>query len=372
MTFVIATRFFLAASCVLACTAPVRAQIPAPNPVPFSRPVPSGTGACSVAKSCAEVAPEIIRKALGPSPLEKNLQYLSQTSQTTGRGLTATASAARAANWAVQAFRIAGVDGVRTEKFAVPVGSATGKAGFESMNVVAEIRGRDLPDEFVILAGHLDSTGNTPSSQHDSDGAAMLIDAARAIHASGSIPRRSIRFVLFTGAEQGMPGARAYVEAHGAELDRVIATIGVDGGTGSATGYSLGGRKEILAAVQETLAPVRPLGANQFTTDAKISTDTLDFLLEGIPTLVPNVQAPNSASSQQSSPGAFDKTFIDALKHQVAIAAVAAYALADTEVRVGSRQSRNQVEQLLEDTNLDKQMKAAGIWSDWQSGKRGR
>jgi Zn-dependent M28 family amino/carboxypeptidase len=303
--------------------------------------------------------------------LEKNLRYLSQTAETAGRGLTATASTARATARVVEAFRIAGVDAVHTEKFALPVGIAAGKTGIESMNVIAEIRGRELPDEFVILAGHLDSTGNARGTLHDSYSAAMVIDAARAIHASGSIPRRSILFVLFGDAEQGMLGARAYVEAHGAELDRVLAAISFDGGTGSVTGYSLGGRKEIMAAVRETLAPVRPLGANQFTTDAKISTDTFDFLLEGIPTLVPNVQAPNSASSQQSSPDASDKTSIGVLKHQVAIAAVAAYALADTDARVGSRQSRNQVEQLLEDTSLDKQMKAAGIWSDWQSGKRG-
>ena len=83
------------------------------------------------------------------------------------------------------------------------------------------------------------------------------------------------------------------------------------------------------------------------------------------------VLAPISTPNQQSSSGAIDKASIDELKHQVAIAAVASYALADTEARVGSRQSRNQVEQLLEDTSLDKQMKAAGIWSDWQSGKRG-
>src|SRR5579872_2658780 len=104
MTFANATRFLLAASWVLMCTLPLRAQFPAPNPVPFSRPVPSGTGACSIAKSCAEVAPDIIRKALGQSPLEKNMQYLSRTS-----GVGA-ASTARAAAWATDAFRLAGVD----------------------------------------------------------------------------------------------------------------------------------------------------------------------------------------------------------------------------------------------------------------------
>ncbi len=118
-------------------------------------------------------------------------------------------------------------------------------------------------------------------------------------------------------------------------LDRMIAAINLDGGTGSVIGYSLGGRNDILAAVKEALAPVRSLGANQFTTDAKISMDTFDFLLEGIPTLVPNIQSPNSTPGLESTSGAYDETAIDALKRQVAIAAVSAYALSDTEARVG-------------------------------------
>ena len=58
----------------------------------------------------------------------------------------------------------------------------------------------------------------------------------------------------------------------------VIAAVSLDGGIGSKSGYSLGGRNDILAAVLEALAPVRSLGANQFTTDARISMDTFDFL----------------------------------------------------------------------------------------------
>ena len=123
--------------------------------------------------------------------------------------------------------------------------------------------------------------------------------------------------------------------------------------SGSVTGYSLGGRNDILAAVKEALAPVRSLGANQFTTDARISMDTFDFLLEGIPTLTPNIQSAKSTIIHESTSGTSDQTAIDALKHQVAIAAVSAYALSDTETRIGSRQSRDQVEQLLENTGLD-------------------
>ena len=362
----IASRCALAASWFAVLVAPVRAQFSTPNSAPFPGTPPSATAACSVVKSCAEVAPDIIRKALGPSPLEQNLRHLEETN---GKRPAGSDASKRTIERVVNAFKLAGVDQVHTEKFAFPGGVGSESLG-DSVNIVAEIRGRDLPEEFVILAGHLDSIA--AGAGDDSESAAMMIDAARAIHSSGSIPRRSIRFVLFTGAKNGMPGPRAYTATHRAELDRMIAAINLDGGSGSVIGYSLGGRDDILAAVREALAPVRSLGANQFTTDARISMDTLDFLLEGIPTLDPNVQSPKSTRGLESSSGASDKSAIDALKHQVAIAAVSAYALADTETRIGSRQSRDQVERLLQNTGLDKQMKAANIWSDWESRKRGR
>jgi hypothetical protein len=366
--FRIATRRLLAASWLVVLVVPMRAQFSAPNSVPFPGTPSSATAACSVVKSCAEVAPDIIRKALGPSALEQNLRHLEETK---GKRPAGSDESKRTIAWAVNAFKLAGVDQVHTEKFALP-GRGGSESLRDSMNVVAEIRGRDLPEEFVILAAHLDSIASGAGDEDVSESAAMMIDAARAIHASGSIPRRSIRFVLFTGANSGMPGPRAYTAAHRADMDRMIAAINLDGGTGSVIGYSLGGRHDIVAAVKEALAPVRSLGANQFTTDAKISVDTLDFLLEGIPTLVPNIQSPKSTRGRESASGAYDKTAIGALKHQVAIATVSAYALSDTERRVGSRQSREQVGELLQKTGLDKQMKAANIWSDWESGKRGR
>jgi acetylornithine deacetylase/succinyl-diaminopimelate desuccinylase-like protein len=362
---------------VLAFVTVTAAQLPTTVPPPFSTAVPSGTGACSVAKSCAEVAPDIIRRALGASPLEENLRHLADSA---GRRAIGSPVSERAIAWAVEAFRRAGADEVHREKFAVPEGSGANATGGESENVVAEIRGRELPDEFVVLAGHLDSGEKGPGAIQSGENAAMVIDAARAIHASGSIPRRSIRFVLFTGAEQGMPGARAYAAAHRAELDHMIAALTFDGGTGATasdavghvTGYSLSGRKEILAAVREALTPVRSLGADQFTTDARISPDSFDFLLEGIPTLVPNEEAANSVAGHPATPGSFDKPTIDALKHQVAIAAVTAYALSDTDGRVGSRQSRNEVEQLLKDAGLEEKMKTQGTWVEWEKGERGR
>ena len=107
------------------------AQIPPIRPAPLSPQVPQGTGACSVQKSCAELAPAMIQSALGPSPLEENLRYLTDT---IGGRVTGTPSADRAADWGVQAFRHAGVDDVHTEKFTIPIAWAEGHTHLEILS----------------------------------------------------------------------------------------------------------------------------------------------------------------------------------------------------------------------------------------------
>lgn len=240
-----------------------------------------------------------------------------------------------------------------------------------SENVVAEIRGREKPDEFVLLGAHLDSWELGTGALDNGCNAALVIDAARVIHASGNIPRRSIRFVLFTGEEEGLLGSWAYARSHRAELDRMIAAIIFDAGTGRVTGYSLGGRKDILPAVREALEPVASLGVNDFTLDADSGTDNLDFLLEGVPTLVANQEPANYMLNYHAASDTYDKVDFDALKRHVAIAAITAYALADREERIGPRQSRAEVEQLMKDTALDADLKRQEMWPQWEKGERG-
>jgi carboxypeptidase Q len=177
-----------------------------------------------------------------------------------------------------------------------------------SENVVAEIRGREKPDEFVILGAHLDSWELGTGALDDGCNAALVIDAARVIKSSGSVPRRSIRFVLFTGEEQGMLGSWAYARKHRDELDRMVAAVIFDSGIGAVTGYSLGGRKDTLPAVREALKPVASLGVKDFTLDAESGTDNFDFLLEGVPTLVANQEPANYMLNYHAASDTFDKS----------------------------------------------------------------
>ena len=242
----------------------------------------------------------------------------------------------------------------------------------EQENVVAEIRGREKTDEFVVLGAHLDSWELGTGALDNGCNAAMVVEAARDIHLTGLRPRRSIRFVLFSGEEQGMLGSWAYVRAHRAEMDRTVAAILFDDGSGRVTGFSLGGRPDVEPAVRQALAPIESWGVNRHTADAFVGTDNFDFLLEGVPNLVANQEPANYMVNYHATSDTYDKVDLLTLKENTAVAGILAFSLAEFAKPPGRRLSRAETGDLLKQTGLDAQMKAFDVWRYWENGQRGR
>jgi hypothetical protein len=145
-----------------------------------------------------------------------------------------------------------------------------------------------------------------------------------------------------------------------------------DEGTGKTVGFSLGGRKDLIAPVSGLLEPIKEFGANTLTTDAFVGTDNMDFLLEGVPNLVANQEEANYLVNYHASSDTYDKVDLPQLKKHIAIAAYLTYAIAESPERLGPRQDRKQIEALIHETHLDDQLKAFELWSSWASGQRGR
>jgi carboxypeptidase Q len=246
----------------------------------------------------------------------------------------------------------------------------TGPVGQE--NVVGEIRGYEKPDEIVVLGAHLDSWELGTGALDNGCNAALVIEAARAIKASGLLPRRTISFILNGGEEQGMLGSYGYVRAHRAELDKYRGIVVFDSGVGRVTGFSLGGRADIDSGVQEILRPFAGWGANTNTTDMTTGTDHFDFMLEGVPTLVANQDISNYLFNYHAASDTFDKVDIRELKLNTVIAAVTAWGIADRPEPLGRRLNRAEMEALLKQTGMDEELKIQGYWPGWLSGMRGR
>ena len=243
----------------------------------------------------------------------------------------------------------------------------------EEQNVIAEIRGREQPGNLVVLGAHLDSFELGTGALDNGCNAALIIEAARDIHLTGLRPKRSIRFVLFSGEEQGMLGSWAYMRAHRNELDHTDAAIIFDEGSGRVTGFSLGGRGDLQSEVlRQALAPVSSWGVSHFTDDAILGTDNLDFLLEGVPNLVANQEEANYVVNYHASSDTFDKVNLLNLKLNTAVASVLAFSLAEFATPLGPRLTRSQIGALLEKTGLDSQLKTLQVWRYWENGQRGR
>jgi len=242
-------------------------------------------------------------------------------------------------------------------------------------NVVAEVRGRERPDEVVILGAHLDSWDLGRGALDNGCNAALVIDAGRqaaALAREGVRPRRTLRFVLYTGEEAGLWGSFAEVRRHRAELDQVKAQVVFDVGSGKTTGFSLGGRTDLQPAVEAALAPAADRGPFTQTTDAFMGTDNYDYLVEGVPTLVANQEGLPYLPDYHAESDTFDKVDQEQLKANTAIAAAVTWGLADLPAWPAPRQTRAEVEALVRSTGLVEQMKLFGLWEPFVTGARGR
>ncbi len=123
-------------------------------------------------------------------------------------------------------------------------------------NVVADIPGTEKPDELVIVSGHFDSW-NGPGSQGACDngvGAMTAMEAARILSKVGAKPKRTIRFILWSGEEQGLFGSAGYVKRHPDELPKISAVLVDDGGTNYHGGFvGIAAQKDIM---ETAYAPV--------------------------------------------------------------------------------------------------------------------
>ncbi|MFT5300359.1 MAG: oligopeptidase B [Mariniblastus sp.] len=104
-------------------------------------------------------------------------------------------------------------------------------------NVIAEIPGTEWPEERVVVGGHIDSWDGATGATDNGAGCATTLEAARILMAAGVKPRRTIRFVLWSGEEQGLLGSSAYVTQHKKDVNKNVSAVFVhDGGTNFVSG----------------------------------------------------------------------------------------------------------------------------------------
>jgi Zn-dependent M28 family amino/carboxypeptidase len=238
-------------------------------------------------------------------------------------------------------------------------------------NVIGEIPGSDRKDEVVVIGAHLDSWDLGTGANDNGCNVSMMIDLARQMKRLGIVPRRTIRFALWNGEEQGLYGSMGYTQNRAKEMEKHVMAMSVDIGSGRITGFFTGGRPEVKRATERALQPVAGLGPFTNIDIPIVGTDNFDFMMHGVGNLVGNHEPSVYGPTYHAHSDTYDKVDLKNLKINSAIVAAVALGFANMEVD-WKQQSRPEVERLVSSTDLEAQMKMFGIWDQWIEGRRGR
>jgi hypothetical protein len=251
----------------------------------------------------------------------------------------------------------------QTPRVRLDVRNRVGPA-FEATNVVGELPGAELARELVVVGAHLDSNDLGPGALDNAAGCGAVLEAARAYKALGLRPRRTIRFVLWTGEEEGMVGSVAYVERHRAELDATVAALVMDIGAGRPLGWFSMGRTDLDAEIRELSRPLAQFGEFMVEHAAFAATDNAPFMAEGVPNLILLQDEAPYFPVHHTVADTPDK--IDPRDYASAVATLAAtaYQIADRPRRFGRRLTPEEVKRMADETKVGEQWRAAGIWKE--------
>ena len=234
-------------------------------------------------------------------------------------------------------------------------------------NVVAEIPGSDLPNEVVIVAGHLDSWHPATGAQDNGTGVATVLDVARAVKSLGHPPRRTMRFILFGGEEQGIIGSTSYVRHHLADMPNIDAVLISDTGAQPALGWYVMGRNDETKALENIEPLLSGLGSDKTTpsTEFLFQTDHISFDLLGVPTLVLWNSVDKYFKLHHKASDSFDSVVQADLTQGVATTAATAYAIADSAQPFAPHFTPKQIEDMLKEAKQYDNyqfFKAAGVF----------
>ena len=200
----------------------------------------------------------------------------------------------------------------------------------DSFNVIADWPGSDLPNEYVIVSGHLDSWDLGTGATDDGVGVMAAAGVIQVLQQLNLHARRTIRFIAWTNEENGGRGGTAYFESVAGAITAQCAAIESDAGAGRAFGVIAGVAKESLAALHPIVDALTPIGATALDArQGELGSDIAPLQYAGVPGFAPSVDTRHYFDYHHTAADTLDKVDPVNLQSQVATMAVLAYHLAD-------------------------------------------
>lgn len=208
-----------------------------------------------------------------------------------------------------------------------------------SRNVVAELVGREKPEEIVVLGGHIDSWDVGQGAMDDAGGSVAAWEAVRLLKRLGLRPRRTIRVVLWTNEENGLRGATAYRDAHASEISRHVMAMESDGGVFAPRGFSVEGSEGAVSMVDSLATLLGAIGATDIRPGGA-GADVGPLTAAGVPGLGLQVDGTRYFWYHHSEADTMDKLDPREVAQCVAALAVMAYVIAEMPETLPRRPAR--------------------------------
>jgi Iap family predicted aminopeptidase len=237
----------------------------------------------------------------------------------------------------------------------------------KARNVVATLKGSELPEEKIIIGGHLDSWDLATGAIDNGIGSFAILDIARAFKANKLQPKRTIQFVMFMGEEQGLLGSTYMVDqaVKDGSIENIKYMFNIDMG-GNPIGVNAGGKLSdttFFKNIGVEIAAIDTIYKNKFSNRSGLHSDHQPFMLEGVPILSITSNLDRSIyGCYHSDCDDFNLVNEAHIRNTARFGTMILYALANAEKLPAYKMDSETTKQFMIDNDLEEPLRIAGDW----------
>ena len=237
----------------------------------------------------------------------------------------------------------------------------------KARNVVATLKGSELPEEKIIIGGHLDSWDLATGAIDNGIGSFAVLDIARAFQANKLRPKRTIQFVMFMGEEQGLLGSTYMVEeaVKDGSIENIKYMFNIDMG-GNPIGVNAGGKLNdttFFKSMGTDIMAIDTIYKNKFSNRSGLHSDHQPFMLEGVPILSVTSNLDRSIyGCYHSDCDDFNLVNENHIRNTARFGTMILYALANADKLPADKMDSETTKQFMIDNGLEEPLRIAGEW----------
>ena len=237
----------------------------------------------------------------------------------------------------------------------------------KARNVVATLKGTGIPEERVLIGGHLDSWDLATGAIDNGIGSFSVLDIARSFKANQLKPKRTVQFIMFMGEEQGLLGSTWMVkeEVKKGTIENIKYMMNLDM-TGNPVGINAGGKIDnttFFKSIASELRQIDTVFKGNVTNHSGLHSDHQPFMLEGVPILGLNGNLDRSVyRCYHSDCDHFGLVNQEHLVNTVRFGTMVLYGLANAETLPAKKMDSETTKQFMIDNNLKEPLVIAGEW----------